>query len=125
MPDSLTSALDEIRVRQEKIRAGQRLPDPDAAVTRMSLVLAARKDTPRLLAAVDAVLARHVPKTVTVTRLCGAHHRIVIPDCPDCVKRQVTTCAACDPFCPDDNTWPCADYLAISRELTGEDGTDG
>jgi len=125
LPDSLTSALDEIRVRQEKIRAGQRLPDPDAAVTRMSLVLAARKDTPRLLAAVDAVLARHVPKTVTVTRLCGAHHRIVIPDCPDCVKRQVTTCAACDPVCPDDNTWPCADYLAISRALTGEDGTDG
>ena len=120
--DNLTSALDAIRDRRARSTScvsARDLPDGD------NRSAASAADVPRLLAAVDAVLARHVPKTVTVTRLCGAHHRIVIPDCPDCVKRQVTTCAACDPFCPDDNTWPCADYLAISRELTGEDGTDG
>jgi hypothetical protein len=123
MPDTdLTSALDAIRDRRARSTSyvsARDLPDGD------NRSAASAADVPRLLAAVDAVLARHVPKTVTVTRLCGAHHRIVIPDCPDCVKRQVTTCAACDPVCPDDNTWPCADYLAISRELTGEDGTDG
>ena len=104
MADALAAALAEIAVRERHSH------------------LVGDCYLPRLLAAVDAVLARHVPKTVTVTRLCGAHHRIVIPDCPDCVKRQVTTCAACDPVCPDDNTWPCANYQAISRALTGEDG---
>ena len=119
MPDALTSALDAIRERQKL--AGS--PDPFDRYGRGDAEIRLRlDDVPRLLAAVEAVLARHVPKTVTVTRLCGAHHRIVIPDCPDCVKRQVTTCAACDPVCPDDNTWPCANYQAISRALTGEDG---
>ena len=115
MPDTaLTSALDQIRERIAKVTDGlDFMPNGEPWPV---------EDGARLLKALDDVLARHVPKTVTVTRLCGAHHRIVIPDCPDCVKRQVTTCAACDPVCPDDNTWPCADYLAISRELTG--GTD-
>ena len=118
MPDTdLSAALDGMRRRARQITDEHAADDCD-----LDGETCTGHDAELLLAAVDAVLARHVPKTVTVTRLCGAHHRIVLPDCPDCVKRQVTTCAACDPFCPDDNTWPCADYLAISRALTGEDG---
>ena len=118
MPDDkLSAALDGMRRRARQITDEHAADDCD-----LDGETCTGHDAELLLAAVDAVLARHVPKTVTVTHLCGAHHRIVIPNCPDCVKRQVTTCAACDPVCPDDNTWPCADYLAISRALTG--GTD-
>ena len=85
----------------------------------------------RLLAAVDAVLAFHVPKTVSVTNLCGRHgamgwpgraaSREDVDQCPDCRTTDVITCASCNPTCPGDNQWPCPEYLAISRALTGED----
>ena len=111
MSDKLSAALDGIRARIAKVTDGlDFMPDGEPWPV---------EDGTRLLAAVDAVLTRHVPKTVTVTHLCGAHHRVVIPDCADCTTSEQTTCAGCDPVCPDDNNWPCADYLAISRELTG------
>lgn len=129
MPDTdLTAALDEIR---ERYRHG----DPDGFGAVLARTHGAPQDVPRLLAAVDAVLARHVPKTITVRHLCGSAHSLTGPQgraffdavdtCPDCVKEDQTVCAACDPVCPDDNQWPCADVAAITRALLGEDGTDG
>lgn len=82
------------------------------------------------------MLARHVPKTVTMRHLCVAHGTgkgfaglkvaemyAAIDACPDCRKVDQTVCAACDPVCPDDDQWPCEDVKAISRALLG--GTDG
>ena len=57
--------------------------------------------TRRLLAAVEAVLARHQPGdgTVEIHTLDRGWHR-------------VTACAGCE------DAWPCSDYEAIARELT-------
>jgi hypothetical protein len=109
MPDIGLAALDEIRARAAASEA-------DAGFT-----AAARTDVPRLLAALDAVLARHTPKTVIVHNMCGAHHSIVLPGCPDCTTTEHVACKACDPVCPADNAWPCAEYRAISRALLGQD----
>jgi hypothetical protein len=72
MPDNLTAALDEIREHlahrdalMEQAMTARRVPQTAISENRDRLVA----DVPRLLAALDAVLARHVPKTVTVTRL--------------------------------------------------------
>jgi hypothetical protein len=91
-------------------------------------------DVERLLAAVDAVLGRHVPKTLAVRHVCKRHGAMGWPGrpaspeqidvCPDCTLVERKACAACDPVCPDDNEWPCADYLAISRALLGEESPD-
>jgi hypothetical protein len=119
--DKLTASLDEIRERSERGLRGWIRDRYDSA-----------DDVPRLLAAVDAVLQRHQPKPRTTVHPCP-EHSIFAPagvtisrdtrrNCPDCRYAESIACAACDPVCPDDNVWPCKDYLAISRALLGEDG---
>ena len=94
MPD-LTAALDEIRNRHESLS----LP---FGYLPQSIMLS-QADVPRLLAAVDAVLALHKPAGETgvdelwCTEWPG-HGPIVM--------------------------WPCPTYLAISRALTGEENPD-
>lgn len=65
-------------------------------------------DTPRLLAAVERVLARHKPGdgTAEIHTLEKGWH-------------SVTACAGCE------EPWPCPDYKAISAALLGEDGSGG
>ena len=60
-------------------------------------------DVPALLAAVEAVLARHKPgaRRAEIHTLEGGW-------------RRVTACAGCE------EPWPCTDYRAISAELPGE-----
>ncbi len=130
-PSALTGALDVIREHATAV-SRLRLENPGIELGTAAVLLSAAADVPRLLAAVDAVLARHVPRTVTVRNLCPAHstsdqlrrmtsreERAVIDACPDCRREQVTECAGCDPACPDGNAWPCADVRAITRELPG------
>jgi hypothetical protein len=92
-------------------------------------------DFSRLLAAVEAVLERHQPKTVPVHWMCHRHAsggwdgvRTVgqqFDACPDCVKREQVTCTGCNPECPDDNLWEkCPERAAITRELLSKE-SDG
>lgn len=131
--DTLAAALAEIRSRASMVNYAIACETGHE----FSHALDSQSDVPRLLAAVEAVLSRHVPKTLTVRHICAGHgveslrklpypeERAIIDACPDCVRQDVTACAACNPICPDDNHWPCEDVLAISRALLGEDGTDG
>ena len=125
MSDNLAAALDGVRNRAEGARMAFSPPRS---------VELSQRDVPRLLAAVDAILARHVPKTVKVRHLCASHGITglklggawtEVDGCPDCVITEHETCAVCEVVCPDDNLWPCEDYLAISRALTREENTDG
>lgn len=113
--DQLTAALAEVRERVDQSRYASAIAPH----------IASAADVPRLLAALDALLARHVPKTVSVTHLCGGHRRIIVEGCPDCTTTVHKVCAACDPACPDDNLWPCQDVQAITRALLPEDDTSG
>jgi hypothetical protein len=129
--DRLAAYLAEVRERAAT------LGEPGAAYR--SLIgraqgLDSAADVPRLLGAVEAVLARHQPKTVTVRQLCLRHAsggwdgvRTVgqqFGACPDCTEREQVTCTGCDPICPDDNAWEkCPERAAITRELlTKEEG---
>lgn len=83
-------------------------------------------DVPRLLAAVEAVLARHVRQEQPVRSYdldlrCPAHHWTTaaasvadIRNCPDCTYREHRVCA--NPDCRE-HGWPCPDYQAIATEL--------
>ena len=88
-------------------------------------------DTVRVAAAVDAVLALHVPSERRQRQFCAVHDRgnrfrrswqRAVSSCPDCgeVTRQV--CAACGPVC-NDVAWPCPTVLAIRQALSAEDGS--
>lgn len=87
---------------------------------------------PRLLAAVDAVLALHKPEDEVIYTACAAHvitgpsgrdplRFDKMASCPDCRRRTVPTCSHCEHV----DEWPCPTYEAIARELTGKDKTDG
>jgi hypothetical protein len=92
-------------------------------------------DAERLADAVERVLARHQPRTVTVREMCLRHAsgawdgvRTVgqqFDACPDCTKREQVECTGCNPLCPDDNRWPCEDVRVITRELLAKEATDG
>lgn len=87
--------------------------------------------TPRLLAAVEAVLKPHQPgRNVVFGDTCELHegHRhfsITEPearsvrDCPDCSATVYVSCYGCGPHMPLDS---CPVRAAITRALTGEDG---
>ena len=89
---------------------------------------------PRLLAAVEAVLAQHQPGRVLITgALCPRHenHRhfsitgteaASVRDCPDCAASVWTSCAGCPPQMPLDS---CPVRSAISAALMDEGETDG
>lgn len=99
-------------------------------------VAAAERDRDRLLGAVRAVAAFHVPHEVPSTRICAAHasgpkwrqsatlaeFRDEADACPDCVRTMQTVCAHCE--CPNDD-WPCPTAQAITRVLLGKEGSDG
>jgi hypothetical protein len=119
-------------------------PDPDPlaaelAGIRHDLGLASHmsaihvgKQASRLLAAVEAVLAIHVPHEVPSTRICAEHasgpkwrtsatlgeFRDEANACPDCVTTMQTVCAHCD--CPNDE-WPCPTVQAVAKELLSEE----
>jgi hypothetical protein len=95
-------------------------------------------DVPRLLKAVDAVLARHQPGPVLILgALCHQHEdyryfSITAPEaatiaaCPDCAATVCKSCSGCDKdeqqWCESDGfCWPCPTYRIIAGALTGED----
>ena len=101
MPDTdLTAVLAEIRLR------GYRNGASGAMAARLSDC--ADLDVPRLLAAVDAVLAHHQPQPGMFPPTCFA--------CAAWDEDAEETVEAC---------WPCPTYLAISRALLGPEGPEG
>lgn len=119
-PGSLPAVLAEIR-RDVKDAHGRGAP------RRL-----ADKIAPRLLAAVDAVLALHSRQETPVrswNHVCPAHRdargfadprQMAMADCPDCRFTEIWVCRHCS--CPNDG-WPCPTYAAIERELTGKGET--
>lgn len=114
-------------------------PDPIAAyladLRKRNLVFGeGAAEVPRLLAAVEAVLAQHQPGRVLITgALCPQHenHRYFsitgteaasVRDCPDCAAAVWTSCAGCGPQMPLDS---CPARTAISAALLGEEKADG
>jgi hypothetical protein len=80
-------------------------------------------------AAVDAVLALHVPSDRHVRQFCDVHaagNRFrrswerAVNSCPDCQEVTKRVCAACDPVCAA-VAWPCPTALAVRKAL----GTGG
>lgn len=88
---------------------------------------------PRLLKALNAVLAQHQPGRVLITgALCPRHenHRhfsitgteaASVRDCPDCAAAVWTSCAGCGPQMPLDS---CPARTAISAALLGGENAD-
>lgn len=139
MPDTAT---DRLAAELAAIRQRSERPVPDVGSLPIShdgvrCLMESAGDVPRLLAAVERVLARHQRNTVTVRRVCLFHSlpgarrsddpllvaqwRAIVDACSDCVQVQQVTCSGCDPVCPDDNTWPCPDVRDITSALLGED----
>jgi len=89
------------------------------------------EDTPRLLAAVEAVLERHArrDKPVLTRHICAAHGPFGDDEgysaaCSACFITEKYVCATCRHICPDDDQWPCAEYLAITAALAGKEAGD-
>ena len=115
--DKITDALAPVRERMAACDDGF-LSDPVECIRSAG-------DVPRLLAAVEKVLALHKPEDEVVYTSCAAHvitgpsgrdpfRFDKMADCPDCQRRLVLVCSHCD--CSD---WPCATYSAILTALTG------
>ncbi len=97
-------------------------------------ISAARTAMPRLVAAAEAVLARHGPGRITILgKLCERHesHRFFsitrteaagVEACPDCPASVYVSCAGCGPQVRLDS---CPDRAAITSALTGEERSDG
>jgi hypothetical protein len=77
------------------------------------------------LAAVEAVLALHVPVERRTRQFCRVHNsgapfrlrwERAVNRCPDCREVTKQVCAACGPIC-NDIAWPCATVLAIRKAL--------
>jgi hypothetical protein len=124
--DRAAAYLAEVRERTER---------PVAHVTSLPIshdgvrgLMESAGDVPRLLAAVEAVLAQHQPGRVLITgALCPRHenHRhfsitgteaASVRDCPDCAAAVWTSCAGCGPQMPLDS---CPARTAISAALLG------
>lgn len=87
-------------------------------------------DGPRLVAAVGAVLALHIPLERQIRQFCRIHNsgakfrplwEFAVRRCPDCREITKQVCAACGPIC-NDIAWPCATVLAIRGTLGAQDG---
>jgi len=120
-PDRAAAYLAEARARFSQTNYAIVTESP-----RLTAVLgASTSDVPRLLAAVGAVLARHVRQEHPVRSYdldlrCPAHHWTTaaasadIRACPDCTYREHRVCA--NPDCRE-HEWPCPDHEAITTEL--------
>jgi hypothetical protein len=110
--------------------AGDDSISEDEAAANAEFIASARTAVPRLLAAVEAVLAQHQPgRVVILGALCRQHeaHRHfsitsaeaeAVTACPSCTATVHVTCTGCGApasldFCPARN--------AIARELLGEE----
>lgn len=122
--DRLPAELAAIRDRNEHLRTRY------GYVGGLLALAGARDDVPRLLAALDAVLALHQPEPVKWTDVCTAHLSFTTTmaeeeECPACQVITYTACTRCrnaddEPARLED----CEVREAITRELTGE-GSDG
>ncbi|HMH92366.1 MAG TPA: hypothetical protein VK586_14930 [Streptosporangiaceae bacterium] len=120
--DKLAAALAEIRDRDQRVWDGR------GNVGGLLAITEARDDTPRLLAAVGAVLEMHAPtRYVAYTEACSNHLFTILPrrTCPDCVRVERLGCQRCrdengNPAKPED----CFERNVILAALTGE-GNDG
>jgi hypothetical protein len=83
-----------------------------------------------LKAAVEAVLALHVPVERQMRQFCGVHDshakfrplwQRAVNRCPDCREVTKRVCAACGPVC-NDIAWPCATVLAVRKALGAQQG---
>lgn len=128
--DQVSAELAPIRERRKVTfddPAGRGRPDLLLAVK------AAREDVPRLLAALDAALKLHAPRTDRVLgSACGKHRLLVptllpLPDCEECVQdRRREVCPECrdqygDPVLFD----LCRVRSAVLAALAGERKSGG
>ena len=114
-----TTTQDRVAAYLEEVRADA---DDEAAG------LTAERDVPRLLAALEAVLAQHQPGRIAVLgALCSRHkdHRYFsitsveaagVTACPDCTATVYDSCTGCGSPVPMDS---CPARAAIIRELPG------
>ncbi len=125
---SATTKLAEIQER-----ADNAVRDRDVRYMRIISLMESARDVPQLLAAVEAVPARHQragrPTICWDLDLrCAAHalNRPLIPpaegismlrDCPDCGNRERFYCTTCR-----EDEWPCGEYRDITTALLGEPG---
>jgi hypothetical protein len=116
MADDLAAGLAAIRNRQKIAYASPRAMAESGA------------DVPRLLSAVEAVLALHQPEGEVIYTSCAAHvitgpsgrdplRFDKMAECPDCQRRRIVVCGHCD--CSHDE-WPCPTVRAIAKALLGE-----
>lgn len=131
MNDPVGACLDEIRERVAKVERYRNVRHEDI-ISKME----SSRDVPRLLAAVEAVLALHVRSAKPAkyyehcpdhafdpeTRSFGSFDDVV--NCPDCTFTEHYLCAHCS--CPNDE-WECPTYQAITAALVAElaDGDPG
>lgn len=136
MPDTTPSspasaALDEIKERA-RVAADDK---QDGVALWIGALGASQEDVPRLVAAIEAVLAPHQPGRVQILgHLCKHHenHRYFsitsteadhVRACPDCTATVYTSCAGCGIGMSVDE---CPVREAITRELAkGETGDGG
>lgn len=131
MTDKLTATLAEIRERSAQPLGPDvgALPVSNEAVRRL---MASAADVPRLLAALEAVLALHKPgRFALLGSLCKVHesyrHFSItrteadrVRDCQDCKAAVILTCT-----CGNADFEHCPTREAITRELLGEETSDG
>jgi hypothetical protein len=122
--DPLAAALEEVRERNEQLRSRY------GYVGGLLVLAKAEQDVPRLLAAVEAVLAPHQPGRIVVFgSLCSRHeaHRYFsitaveaasVRDCPECTATVYPSCTGCGPQVSAER---CPIRHAITRALTGEE----
>jgi hypothetical protein len=148
MPDD-TAAADRVAAWlaavQERWGAAEGMTwhDYPTALEHLGQALRSLADVPRLLAAVEAALAKHKPTPSVRLVPCEAHKRwrgslVGAPDigqefetenlrvrraCPACQVFDEPYCGTCVGGEGRWQDWPCAEYRAITTELLR--GTDG
>lgn len=119
-----SATLEEIKERSET--ASKIMVSWKAQIQRAR---ACAEDVPRLVAALEAVLANHQPGRIAILgSLCKRHenHRHFsitrteaddVRACPDCAASVYTSCTGCNPQVSIET---CPDRLAITRALNGD-----
>lgn len=119
--DQLSAEMAEIRQRSRDAVNAVNTGVLDTVRAERSIYRRTAKDVPRLLAALEAVLAEHAPAAyVACTEPCTAHLSDINGrrDCPDCRKVERTGCRRCrdengNPARPED----CRERAIITRAL--------
>ena len=123
-----SAALDKIR-KSHRQHVSENFPAPGICVSRCAERYPC--SSARLLAAVDAVLAKHQPgRFALLGALCAEHdaYRMFsitsneadrVAACPDCSVSVARLCDCCG------SQWPCGHVQAISRELLRPEGASG